>query len=319
MLHYLNGIGATYSEVLKAKRNQRKTKRLKKRIEKKLTKLQKISPITASTINKGMKTEKGQIILAKSPSGRKIVKLQKLKEAGKISPKLAQEQIKSYAKSFEVETQGNDLLDRMNKAVTNELIKDINETPAPEFTEQEEAQDVEQGIKEVNEPEFDTPGSPDDETTGADGDGNIGKTRTWFPTIKRGKKGKLNVKKIALAPTRGAFLTLVKLNIFKLADKLAKVYGKNKNAVLSLWLRFGGQPDKLIKAINTKKTRIASIGDLAGIAAIIGAAAPILVAVIQLFKKENVPANDIETATKEATTKPVIEELTDETIGYNYY
>ena len=317
MLHYLNGIGATYSEVLKAKRNQRKTKRLKKRIEKKLTKLQKISPITASTINKGMKTEKGQIILAKSPSGRKIVKLQKLKEAGKISPKLAQAQIKSYAKSFEVETQGNDLLDRMNKAVTNELIKDINETPAPEFTEQEEAQDVEQGIKEVNDPEFDTPGSPDDETTGADGDGNIGKTRTWFPTIKRGKK--VGVKKIALAPVRGAFLSLVKLNVFKLADKLAKVYGKNKNAVLSLWLRFGGQSDKLIKAINTKKTRIASVGSLTGVAAIIGAAAPILIEVIKLFKKENIPSNDIETATQEATTKPVIEEQTDETIGYNYY
>jgi hypothetical protein len=295
MLHYLNGVKRLIKKAVKKTTSKPVVKAVSKR--------------TKNVINKAMATKKGQQILSKSPAGRKIVKVQRLKEAGKITPKVAQSQIKTFAKAYETEAKSNELLDRMDKAVTNELIKDINETPAPEVIQEEEAQDLQEGVNEVNEQEFDTPGSPDDETTGADGQGDIGR-------VKR----KLGIKKIALAPVRGAFLGLVKLNVFKLADKLAVLYKKDFKGLMNLWTKYGGDFISLKKAINTKKTRISGIGSVTATASLISAATPLLIEIIKLFKRNRIPTDEIQTSTTETPTdnEAEVTQENEDTIGYYY-
>jgi hypothetical protein len=287
MLHYLNGV-----------------KPLKKAVKK-------ISKRTKNVINKAMATPKGQKILSKTPVGRKIVKVQQLKKAGKITPKVAKEQTLKFAKAYETEAQSMELLDKMDKAVTNEIIDNINETPAPEVIKEEEAQDIQEGVNEVNEQEFNTPGSPDDETTGEDNEGNIGK-------VKKGK-----VKKIALAPVRGAFLSIVKLNGFNLANKLVILYKRNPKGLINLWQKFGGNFEALKKAVNTAKTTLwkrdknLMIGSVwATIVSLSSTASPLLVEIIKLFKRNNIPTDEIQ---NQSTPVEATEKNVEDTMGYNYY
>lgn len=291
MLSYLNGV--------------RPIKKSKKQKE--------ISKRTKNVINKGMATPKGMKILSKVPAGRKIVKVQQLKKAGKISPKVAKEQTLKFAKAYETETQSMDLLDKMDKAVTNEIIDNINETPAPSIIKEEEAQDIKEGVDEVNEQEFNTPGSPDDETTGADNQGDIGK-------VKKGK-----VKKVALAPIRGAFLSIVKLNGFNLANKLVILYKRNPKALINLWQKFGGNFEALKKAVNTSKTTLwkrdknLMIGTvLATVTSLSATATPLLIEVIKLFKRSNIQTDEIQTNNQSTPVEETTENVED-TMGYNFY
>lgn len=63
------------------------------------------------------------------------------------------------------------------------------------------------------------------------------------------KKGGL--KKIALAPVRNAYLSLVALNVRGLANRLEKAMQKNKSQLQSKWEKFGGKFSKLESAIKT--------------------------------------------------------------------
>lgn len=294
MLSYLNGV---------------------KKPTKKTPKQKQISKRTKNVINKALATPTGKKILSKLPSGRKIVKVQQLKKAGKISPKIAKEQTLKFAKAYETEARSMDLLDKMDKAVTNEIIDNIEQTPAPELIKEEEAQDIQEGVKEVNEQEFDTPGSPDDETTGADNQGDIGKVK------------KKKVKKIALAPVRGAFLSIVKLNGFNLANKLVILYKRNPKGLITLWKKFGGNFEALKKAVNTAKTTIwkrdknLMIGEpstLALVSSLSATASPLLIEVIKLFKRNNIPTDEIQTNNQSTPVEETTENV-EETIGYNYY
>lgn len=292
MLSYLNGV---------------------KKPTKKTPKQKQISKRTKNVINKGMATPTGKKILSKVPAGRKIVKIQQLKQAGKISPKIAKEQTLKFAKAYETEAQSMDLLDKMDKAVTNEIIDNIDKTPAPDLIKEEEAQDIQEGVKEVNEQEFDTTGSPDDETTGADNQGDIGK-------VKKGK-----VKKIALAPVRGAFLSIVKLNGFNLANKLVVLYKRNPKGLITLWQKFGGNFEALKKAVNTAKTTLwkrdknLMIGSVwATVTSLSATASPLLIEIIKLFKRNNIPTNEIQT-NNQSTPVEETTETVEETMGYNFY
>lgn len=112
------------------------------------------------------------------------------------------------------------------------------------------------------------------------------------------KKGGKVVLKVAAAPARGAFLTLVRLNIFGLANKIKQLW-KNKPASLrNFWEGKGGRIDALVKAAEAagKKKKGKVIGELGTTTAIITAASPILVAIISLFKKEGINTVDIEAA-----------------------
>jgi len=117
------------------------------------------------------------------------------------------------------------------------------------------------------------------------------------------KKGKQVVLKVAAAPSRGAFLGIVRLNVFGLANKLYTVWEKNPATLKNWWAGLGGEINKLTDVIESgrKKPRVDPNGGKAvgidpGTAAVIAAAAPVLTALIGLFRQNNIDTTDIQTA-----------------------
>ena len=122
-------------------------------------------------------------------------------------------------------------------------------------------------------------------------------------------------KKILLAPVRGAFLSIVKLNGRGLAHKLSLALAKDPETTKAFWEKLGGKFETLKKDIdkgknkrplfgeskktkgikgryfdNTEDSYIGAAGvDDAAIVAFIAAATPALIAVSNLFKKNNIP------------------------------
>jgi hypothetical protein len=143
-----------------------------------------------------------------------------------------------------------------------------------------------------------------------------------------GKKGR--GKKIFLAPVRGAFLSLVALNVRGLAQKLVKSMAKSDADTKAFWKKLGGDFDKLKKSIDKGKSKKALFGkgkgleypylfneaigatefqygaefvgefdqpfvgavDWAAIGTFLAAAAPALIAADALFKKKGVPEGE---------------------------
>lgn len=122
-------------------------------------------------------------------------------------------------------------------------------------------------------------------------------------------------KKILLSPVRGAFLSLVGLNVRGLATKMSESIAKDKNSVKAFWERLGGKFDKFEDRVNKSKSKKALFGkkrgvngfeefieqdsylsvagvDDAAIAAFIATATPVLVAASKLFKKLGVNEGD---------------------------
>lgn len=105
---------------------------------------------------------------------------------------------------------------------------------------------------------------------------------------RRKTKGKNRIAKIGLAPARAAFLTAVKLNVKKLADKLAQAYKKDRSKVENLWSKFGGTPDKLREAIEKgfKGKLNGSLGaEPVTLSAGLVSAVPVVIKFVQLFKE----------------------------------
>jgi hypothetical protein len=146
-----------------------------------------------------------------------------------------------------------------------------------------------------------------------------------FPEI--GKKGR--AKKIFLAPARGAFLSLVALNVRGLATKLSRV-----KTAKEFWEKVGGNYNKLKKAVDKAKGKKAIFGkgkglkgiesnytiygsefnegigvvDLAAIGGFLATAGPILIAVQKLFKKEGIPEGEegaVITPDEASKTEPI--------------
>lgn len=116
-----------------------------------------------------------------------------------------------------------------------------------------------------------------------DGIGSIGKL-----SLKKVFKG---VKKVGLAPSRNAFLLLVKENVFALAGRLSFA-DPSKRA--KFWESFGGNVNKLNTAISQGKKKrailgkkqfgkISGIGETSTVATALAAAAPILAVVAKLL------------------------------------
>jgi hypothetical protein len=152
-----------------------------------------------------------------------------------------------------------------------------------------------------------------------------------------GKKGR--GKKIFLAPVRGAFLSLVALNVRGLAQKLVKSMAKGDADTKAFWKKLGGDFDKLKKSIDKGKNKKALFGkgkglkspylynesigatefqygaefvsgldedtsylgavDWAAIGTFLATAAPALVAAGALFKKKGVPEGEGDVLTDE--------------------
>jgi hypothetical protein len=110
-------------------------------------------------------------------------------------------------------------------------------------------------------------------------------------------------KKVALAPARGAMLLLVSLNVRNWAVKLSKM---KRQDVEAFWKRLGGNVDKLYGAINKGKDKrrilgpedpsdyaiIPSIGEPVSATAALTTAAPIILALVKLFKSKGVSDQD---------------------------
>lgn len=100
------------------------------------------------------------------------------------------------------------------------------------------------------------------------------------------------VAKVALAPSRAAFLTIVRLNALKLATKIARVWNRpnGKETIIKWWENFGGDVNKLKQVIlKGSKNKVAMRGDQIGsataISAAIASATPIIVALVPIIKK----------------------------------
>lgn len=130
-------------------------------------------------------------------------------------------------------------------------------------------------------------------------------------------------KKIFLAPARGAFLTLVALNVRGLATKLQKSIQKGSDKTKAFWSKVGGDFSKLTNTVNkgAKKKPLLGIkkkgisgataveyleegigiepATLTAAAAALAAASPILLAVSKLFKSQQIPEGEEEVITED--------------------
>lgn len=111
------------------------------------------------------------------------------------------------------------------------------------------------------------------------------------------KKGGKVVLKVGAAPSRNAFLLLVKLNVFGLATKLQKAFTKDADKVTRFWSSAGGNANTLLKNVEqgAKKKRIlgsVAIGEPATATAI-AAATPLLVKIATLLKSIGIDPQDI--------------------------
>ncbi|MEI6508579.1 MAG: hypothetical protein WCO54_08830 [Bacteroidota bacterium] len=102
------------------------------------------------------------------------------------------------------------------------------------------------------------------------------------------KKRKRIVAKFALAPSRSAFLLAVEINVLMLAKRLKQLLEKKPNEVKKFWEKFGGNFDKLKKAIDKGiKHEYKGLGIVVTTAVVTSAittALPIITAVLKLFK-----------------------------------
>ena len=103
------------------------------------------------------------------------------------------------------------------------------------------------------------------------------------------KKGGQRIAKIGLAPARASFLAAVNLNVLKLATKLSKLWKKNPGKIKEFWSNFGGEPDKLKRAIEKgSKQALSGLGEPITLTGALASAVPILIKVFKLFKQEGV-------------------------------
>ena len=121
------------------------------------------------------------------------------------------------------------------------------------------------------------------------------------------KKGAKIVLKVAAAPTRNAFLLLVKINFANLAVKLAKAYEKHPTKVKEFWESAGGQINALKKQFDKGKTKKRILGfnecnchksigivDPASQAAAASAiASPLIVKAVEMLKKLGIDPKEL--------------------------
>lgn len=132
---------------------------------------------------------------------------------------------------------------------------------------------------------------------------------------KRLKKGGRLLLKFnpATVSARNSFLLMVKLNIFGLARKLAKVQSMKPTELYKFWNKIGGNVKNLEKAINVGKTKgnkhkrqaaAAGMGVVpAAIAAAIAAATPIIAKIGNLLKSCGIDTKKLSDVAKKVISK----------------
>lgn len=232
------------------------------------------------------------------------------------------------------------VVDQTRRAKMKEQAEPLISTETPNVDEQaenevmEEAQEnFNEGVEEVDAPEFEGSGNPDSEEGGADMgviypnyyalSGRKNKAQRKAKKTARKVKRKAKIKKftkgavkIGLAPGRKAFLALIKIGNktekflkFNLAKKLAPLYKFDNGASLSkFWAKFGGKPDELKNAIIKGGATINGVSFGVATEVLVTSASPILVALVALIaeinKKKKAQGEQI---TEEETQAPEME------------
>jgi hypothetical protein len=127
--------------------------------------------------------------------------------------------------------------------------------------------------------------------SGTQSPAQVGALKDVFGKIKNA------VLTVAAAPSRAAFLSMVSLNVLKVAEKLRAVQLKSPANLQKWWQNLGGNYAKLLEVIDKGMTRrnVGQVGEV-GTAAIITAAAPVIVALISLLKNEGISSYELEGA-----------------------
>lgn len=169
-----------------------------------------------------------------------------------------------------------------------------------------------------------------------------GKEERQARRAKRREEGKGGRgKKILLAPVRGAFLSLIRLNVRGLAKKMSVAIAKDDSTTKAFWEKLGGKYNLLKKAVDKGKNKRPLAGEskknkalkglgfysadseasyyigeddgigevtLAAVGAFLATAAPALIAAKALFKKNSIPEGEegsVITPDEEKDTEPL--------------
>jgi hypothetical protein len=304
-LEFLSGIGAKRTPARKAARQEKRQAKKAVKVEKKALKKGKVNARQMKALQK------------KSPATAARLK----------------KSIVNQIQRNKMEEQGEPLISPEMPSADEQVEQEINE---------QAEQEQEQGVEEVDEPEFKGEGNPDSEEGGAD----MGiiypeyyalsgkkKNKPAKAARKANRKAKLKkfgnkAKKVGFAVPRKALIALLglgkkteKLLKFNLTKKLATLWNSdNGKGLKALWIKFGGNPDELKKAIN-KGSTVQVNGASLGVAAevIITTASPILLGVADLFLKYKKDRKDqgLPEETAEEETSETIPDETEEISGLN--
>lgn len=140
--------------------------------------------------------------------------------------------------------------------------------------------------------DFDTIGK---RKSGGGGGGGRKASKGGAPRAKKSKAEKKQgrkrvfkkVKKVAVAPARAAFLTVVRLNALKTGTFLARIWGmpNGKETLTKFWSGFGGDISKLKQTIAKGSKQTINADEIgSAVAAAIATATPILVALAPILK-----------------------------------
>lgn len=136
--------------------------------------------------------------------------------------------------------------------------------------------------------------------------------------------GKRKVATFALATSRAAFLLIVETNVLMLAKRISQLIEKKPDTVKKWWEKFGGNYDKLKKAVEKgkkhewKKLSGVTIGSAAAVTAAITAALPLITSIVNLFaknKSDKPNDNENDKTTIADTTTTIINDPTGTNTG----
>lgn len=314
-LEFLSGIGA------RRKAPARKAARQEKRAIKKAVKVEKQA------------LKKGKV------NARQMRALQKKSPA--TGARLKKSIVKQIQRNKMVE-QGEPLVSPSMPSADEQVENEIVE---------QAAEDQKEGVEEVNETEFNQEGTPDSESGGEEmgliypdyyalsgRKKNKPAKQARKAARKEKRKAKIQkfkakvktvankAKKVGFAVPRKAIITLLglgkkteKLLKFNLTKKLATIWNSdNGKGLKALWIKFGGNPEELKKAINKGSTVQVNGSSLGAVTAtaVVTAAAPILVGITKLFldyKKQRAEQGLPEETPEEEVSETVPDENTEET------
>jgi hypothetical protein len=135
------------------------------------------------------------------------------------------------------------------------------------------------------------------------------------------KKTGKGILKIALTPSRNAFLLLVKLNFKGIATNLKKVYAKNPDKLKTFWSGFNGKWDNLISNINigSNKKPLEDLSSMIGIPNPLKAttitASPILLKLSNFFAELGIDTEELKDISQNAlneSAQNVVDKVTNQ-------